>query len=98
MAQSAENVFTSRSGKKRRNPPSRQCRNAKRLAEFLDKKKQLANFDPSSSGDPAACGGIPTVAVSNRAVSTAAETSSADNAGKVKDPQVLATPGTSLAL
>ena len=49
-------------------------------------------------GDPAACSGNPTLAVSNRAVSTAAETSSADNVGKVKDPQVLATPGTSLAL
>ena len=100
MAQSAENVFASRSEKKRWNPPSRQRRSAKRLAEFLDKKKQLAadNSDPSSSGDPAACGGNPTLAVSNRAVSTAAETSSADKAGTVEDPQVLATPGTSLAL
>ena len=78
MAQSAENVFASRSEKKRRNPH----RSAKRLAEFLD-KKQLAtdNSDPSSSGDPAACGGNPTLAVSNRAVSTAAEISSTDESG-----------------
>ena len=39
VAQSAENVFTSRSGKKIRNSPSHQCRSAKRLAEFLDRKK-----------------------------------------------------------
>ena len=77
-----------------------ECRSAKCLAEFLGKKKQLAtdNFNPSSSGDPVACGGNPTLAVSNQAVSTAAETSSADNAGTVENPQVLATPGTSLAL
>ena len=82
VAQSAENVLTSRSEKKRRNPPSCQCRIAKRLADFLDKKRQLAtdNSDPSSSGDLTACGGNPTLAVSNRAVSTAAETSSTDNA------------------
>ena len=45
-----------------------------------------------------ACGGIPSLAVSNKAASTAAETSSANNAGTVEDPQVLANPGTSLAL
>ena len=39
---SAENVSTSRSEIKKRNPPSRQRRRAKRLAEFLEKKKQLA--------------------------------------------------------
>ena len=49
-------------------------------------------------GDPAAYSGSPTLTVSNRAVSTAVETSNTDNAGEVKDPQVLATPGTSLAL
>ena len=54
------------------------------------------SVDPSSSAnDSAACGGNPTLAVSNQAVSTAAETSSADNVSTV---EVLATPGTSLAL
>ena len=62
VAQSAENLFTIRSEKKRRNLPSRKRRSAKRLAEFLDKKRQLAtdNFDPSCSGDSAtaACGSL----------------------------------------
>ena len=53
VAQSAENAVTSRPEKKRRNPSSRQRRSAKRLAKFLDKKRQLAadHFDPSCSGD-----------------------------------------------
>ena len=96
VAQSAENLFTIRSEKKRRNPPSGQRRSAKHLAEFLDKKRQLAadNFDPSCSGDSAAaaCGGIPPLAVSNKAASTAAETSSANTV------EVLVNLGTSLAL
>ena len=63
----------------------------------MDKKRQLAadNFDPSCSGDSAAaaCGGISPLAVSNKAASTAAETSSANNAaGTVEDPHVLANP------
>ena len=42
--------------------------------------------DPSCSGDSvaAACGGTPPLAVSNKAASTAAETSSANNAGTVE--------------
>ena len=92
---SAETVSTSRSERKKRNPPSRQRRSAKRLAEFLEKKKQLAtvNSDPPPSGNPAACGENPPLAVSNPGVSTAAETSSSDDASRqVEDSQALATP------
>ena len=98
---SAENVSASRSERKKRNPPSRQRKSAKHLAEFLEKKKQLAtvNSDPPPSGNPAACDGNPPLAVSNPGVSTAAETSSSDDTSRqVEDSQALATPGTSLTM
>ena len=98
---SAENVSASRSERKKRNPPSRQRRSAKRLAEFLEKKKQLAtaNSDPLPSGNPAACGRNPPLAVSNPGISTGAETSSSDDTGRqVQDSQALATPGISLTM
>ena len=46
-------MFTSRSERKKINPPSRQRRSANRLTEFLEKKKQLAtvNSDETSSSD-----------------------------------------------
>ena len=98
VAQSAENLFTIRSEQKRRNPPSRQHRSAKRLAEFLDKKWQLAADSCLGDSEAAACGGILPLAVSNKAASTAVETSSANNVDTVEDLQVLANPGTSVAL
>ena len=86
--------------RKRRNCPSRQHRSAQRLAKFLDKKKPSASnsCDLSPFGTPAACGENSPLAPATSSTASGSLLSSSDGPGKDGNSQVLATPGTSLAL
>ncbi len=88
--------------RKRRNPPSRQCRSAQRLALFLEKKKQSDSGASSASviPGPAAYGGKPSPAASIPFDSAASEipVSSSDDAGKAEDSLVLAISSLALEL